>query len=340
MKKGDIVRCVDNYVTDRKITMRTLTIGNEYEVIAVNNEFITVLNDVDSIGDYFSNRFEVVNKENEEDVNMSKEFVVGGKAECIANNGVSDCISLYKVYEVLEVLANAILIKDDYNTQAYYRKDRFNPIKTANELTVDDMANAKSKPVEPRHVIETDNLKVSENGATTITTNGLTITDNEGKVVSGITSTSEPYKVENGEIKPMLSMTKEDVDNVINIIDANSQIIQLPKDVNILGTTYTVDVISVEEDSYLDGIYGYCDFMTKSIVLRELKPLDYQGNIDAINAQYKTNLRHELMHAFLYESGLDSSTLDNWARNEEMIDFMAIQLPKIFKVFNECGITE
>ena len=37
------------------------------------------------------------------------------------------------------------------------------------------------------------------------------------------------------------------------------------------------------------------------------------------------------------ESGLDSNSnsADSWATNEEMVDWFAIQSPKIFKVFNE-----
>lgn len=51
-------------------------------------------------------------------------------------------------------------------------------------------------------------------------------------------------------------------------------------------------------------------------------------------------LRHEIIHAFLYESVLDasSSTSGAWAINEEMCDWFAIQSPKIFKVFQELNI--
>lgn len=55
---------------------------------------------------------------------------------------------------------------------------------------------------------------------------------------------------------------------------------------------------------------------------------------------YKKVLRHELMHAFLNESGLSAnSTVPDcaWAKNEEMVDWFAIQSPKIFKVFSEAG---
>lgn len=38
-------------------------------------------------------------------------------------------------------------------------------------------------------------------------------------------------------------------------------------------------------------------------------------------------MRHELIHAFLGESGLRSDS--EWAENEEMVDYFAIQFEKI-----------
>lgn len=54
----------------------------------------------------------------------------------------------------------------------------------------------------------------------------------------------------------------------------------------------------------------------------------------------KKILRHEIIHAFLYESGLDinSHDIDQWARDEEMVDWMAIQFPKMYKIFAELDI--
>ena len=53
---------------------------------------------------------------------------------------------------------------------------------------------------------------------------------------------------------------------------------------------------------------------------------------------YNQNLRHEIIHAFAYESGLwgDSEGTLAWAQNEEMTDWLAIQFPKMEKVFKEC----
>lgn len=50
----------------------------------------------------------------------------------------------------------------------------------------------------------------------------------------------------------------------------------------------------------------------------------------------KKVLRHEVIHAFLGESGLRNNSY--WAENEEMVDWLAIQAPKIFKTFQELGI--
>jgi len=92
---------------------------------------------------------------------------------------------------------------------------------------------------------------------------------------------------------------------------------------------------------------GRCDPSSKTIYVRK-----YLGNEepttngitvgydDRAKMQNKT-LRHEVMHAFMYESGLwrNAATIDeSWAMNEEMVDWIAIQLPKILKVCNQLEI--
>ncbi len=47
-------------------------------------------------------------------------------------------------------------------------------------------------------------------------------------------------------------------------------------------------------------------------------------------------LRHEIVHAFLYESGLNNSS--DWARNEEIVDWIAVQGLKIVKAWKEAGV--
>lgn len=66
---------------------------------------------------------------------------------------------------------------------------------------------------------------------------------------------------------------------------------------------------------------------------------DYQKNKEM--RLWQRELRHEIMHAFLNESGLSDSSnrFDGaWAKNEEMVDWLAIQSPKIFSTFKKMNI--
>lgn len=49
------------------------------------------------------------------------------------------------------------------------------------------------------------------------------------------------------------------------------------------------------------------------------------------------NRKINVLGATLYECGLNDSS--DWARNEELIDWLAIQLPKINVLFEKAGVT-
>lgn len=103
----------------------------------------------------------------------------------------------------------------------------------------------------------------------------------------------------------------------------------------ILGTQYTVLLKSYDEDKefHTNNRIGYCSELEKEIVICDMAT--YPGWKDetlfTIRTQQKATFRHETLHAYLYESGLSYSSLqtDAWARNEEMIDWFALQGPKI-----------
>lgn len=108
--------------------------------------------------------------------------------------------------------------------------------------------------------------------------------------------------------------------------------------VNILGSEWSVMFGTEKEYPNLSEMDGYADFSTHQIVIDTMEKADGQIGFKRDMAVYKKHvIRHEIIHAFLYESGLEacSTTSDNWAINEEMVDWFAIQTPKIFKVFNE-----
>lgn len=102
--------------------------------------------------------------------------------------------------------------------------------------------------------------------------------------------------------------------------------------VKILGTEYEI-VMDAEEKDYpiLKDADGYADFTIKKIVVKKLIQ-DGESYEDLELWQRKT-LRHEIIHAFLYESGLWQNSFKDWARNEEMTDWIALQFEKILSVF-------
>lgn len=107
---------------------------------------------------------------------------------------------------------------------------------------------------------------------------------------------------------------------------------------NILGSEWSVVFGTEKEYPTLSEMDGYADFSTNQIVIDTMEKADGQiGSKGDMTAYKKQVIRHEIIHAFLYESGLEacSTTSDNWALNEEMVDWFAIQSPKIFKLFYE-----
>lgn len=108
-----------------------------------------------------------------------------------------------------------------------------------------------------------------------------------------------------------------------------------PKVIDVLGTDIQILFRKEKNDEKLKSMVGYFDSSKGLIVVKILEPDGYSlGNLDRYQMEI---LRHEIIHAFLYKSGLDGSSgyAENWAANEEMVDWFAIQSPKIFKVFRE-----
>lgn len=108
--------------------------------------------------------------------------------------------------------------------------------------------------------------------------------------------------------------------------------------VKILGTEY--EIISVEETNdnlekypLLKDNSGYTDITTKQIYI--LKYKNTEDTFKDLDVLYKKTLRHELIHAFLYESGLFNNSNGDWAKNEEVVDWIAIQFEKLLGAFIE-----
>ena len=92
--------------------------------------------------------------------------------------------------------------------------------------------------------------------------------------------------------------------------------------VNILGTEYKVFFREEKDEPKLKNADGYIDHSIKDL-----------------KSYSKKVLRHEVIHGFLYESGLwnNSGNVEAWGRSEEITDWIAIQFPKMLKAFQEVG---
>ena len=106
--------------------------------------------------------------------------------------------------------------------------------------------------------------------------------------------------------------------------------------VNILGTDYTIEERTVEEDSYLNNCDGYCDKTTKEIVVAKQKT---NSDLNDYDVYRKKVMRHEIIHAFLFESGLWEcfEHAKQFGHEETMIDWIAVQFPKMQEVFEKAG---
>lgn len=103
---------------------------------------------------------------------------------------------------------------------------------------------------------------------------------------------------------------------------------------NILGTEYELNEKNWRDDELLEDNYnGYCDTSVKKLVVEEMNERK-SGQKEDLSYYKKSVKRHEIIHGFLYESGLD--TCCGWVC-EEMVDWLAIQFPKLQKAFEEAG---
>lgn len=108
--------------------------------------------------------------------------------------------------------------------------------------------------------------------------------------------------------------------------------------VNILGVEYRIIEVPFDDSSLCeDGDRaGYCCPYSKDIVISDFGNWTAE---DAIEPAQKQILRHEITHAFLFESGLgyNSRSDENWAINEEMVDWIAWKGPQIYEAWKEAG---
>lgn len=150
----------------------------------------------------------------------------------------------------------------------------------------------------------------------------------------------EVLKIEDDKVTLALCSTGVEIIVDINDLEVTGSIQPHREEVttvNILGTQYKILIVDKDDYRYDREADGWCDPQAKEILV-----FNYNQSAESVKdlvAYQRKVIRHEIIHAFLYESGLWQNAYGSkcWAQNEEMVDWMAIQEPKIHKAFKEAG---
>lgn len=101
--------------------------------------------------------------------------------------------------------------------------------------------------------------------------------------------------------------------------------------VNVLGTEYK---IKSNEDIYKTLMEsqntGECDMYAKVISISPQEFIVNDSREDVRKSIYNICMRHEILHAFFHEAGVDKYSAD-----ETLVDFIAMQFPKMKELFEE-----
>lgn len=109
--------------------------------------------------------------------------------------------------------------------------------------------------------------------------------------------------------------------------------------VNVLGTVYSLTITTEAKEPRLNDCDGFCDDTSKELVVEDYSFVkDDLAAKRNLPAQTRKVMRHEIVHAFLNESGLRENS--QWARNEEIVDWIAIQGPKLYAAWQKAGCAE
>lgn len=106
--------------------------------------------------------------------------------------------------------------------------------------------------------------------------------------------------------------------------------------VSILGTIWEIAYRSEDADERLANCDGYCDWTMRLIVVED----EIEGTLGDMTRYKMKVARHEIIHAFLLESGLaeSSAPCEAWASNEEMVDWLARMGPRIYAAWEQAEV--
>jgi len=109
------------------------------------------------------------------------------------------------------------------------------------------------------------------------------------------------------------------------------------KQINILGQEYVLTYATEDEKPKLKyaEANGLAELYSKELIVNQsiLDDAD-PGAFDRTDLFVEKVIRHEIIHAFFHEAGLTTYTND-----EVLVDWLALQICKMYKVMSDVGAT-
>ena len=107
--------------------------------------------------------------------------------------------------------------------------------------------------------------------------------------------------------------------------------------VDVLGVPYSVNITPEADDPKLESMDGYTDPSIKRIVISDVhRRPDDPENVQDQDWFQRNIIRHELIHAFVVESGCQDAL---W-HSEDMVRWLAYMFPRLVDAFKEAKAME
>lgn len=104
--------------------------------------------------------------------------------------------------------------------------------------------------------------------------------------------------------------------------------------INVLGTPYAVRISSEECDR--ENADGLTDRFRKEIILKKRADMLHDCQEPDVLEMYDRRCRrHELIHAFFFESGMEKYGMD-----EDLVDLLALKWPQMCEAMSKMGAME
>ncbi len=95
----------------------------------------------------------------------------------------------------------------------------------------------------------------------------------------------------------------------------------------IFGEEWTVLLSDVDQHPILGEVSGYTDWTVKQIIIKDARKYQSKMDMDDQRAFMKSTLRHEIVHAALFESGLPD---DRSYSHETIASWLEFKIERLY----------